>query len=398
MLLMLFVNDMAGIVGAPAWLKHIDPPAADGMTLPDIVLPAFLFIVGLSIPFGLEARRTRGESWLRIWGHILKRTTSLLVIGVFMVNSPAATGRLDPNLWSLLMYAGVILVWNDWGSSSRARWLRTAGIAILALAAILYRGPSAEPMFIEMTTQWWGILGLIGWAYLVGCAAYTVCHRDATAMLGAVVLLYCICLAAWMGLFSDLWLNHWVGIGSALGSNGGLAVSGVVLGRMLLPGSDLQTQWSRRKWGFVYGAGLMGAAVLLHSLHDLHQVFIYNKILATPPGALMVAALTAWLWVFVSIFTDRPSDAPDDTRSDAEPAAHWARWVAPGGRNALFIFILAPILYHAIWWSPSILGGFAPYGALGASFELGLLRSIGFAACVVWLSEVLRRAGVRLRL
>ena len=165
-LLMLFVNDMAGVDDAPAWLKHIQPTTADGLTLPDFVFPAFLFIVGLSIPFGIEARRGRGESWGSGWGHVLRRTASLLVIGVFMVNSPASDGGwLDPNIWWLLTYAGVILVWNDWGGASRLVWgLRVAGGVVLLVAAILFRGTGTEPGFIELTTQWWGILGLIGWA------------------------------------------------------------------------------------------------------------------------------------------------------------------------------------------------------------------------------------------
>ena len=55
-LLMLFVNEMAGVRGTPAFLRH-RPPDADGMTITDVVFPAFLFIVGMSIPFALGGRR-----------------------------------------------------------------------------------------------------------------------------------------------------------------------------------------------------------------------------------------------------------------------------------------------------------------------------------------------------
>ena len=37
-LLMVFVNDLGP--AAPAWMHHIQPPSADGMTLADIVFPA----------------------------------------------------------------------------------------------------------------------------------------------------------------------------------------------------------------------------------------------------------------------------------------------------------------------------------------------------------------------
>jgi len=48
-LLMIFVNDVAGVKAAPSWLKHVSAEA-DGMTLSDLVFPAFLFIMGMSIP------------------------------------------------------------------------------------------------------------------------------------------------------------------------------------------------------------------------------------------------------------------------------------------------------------------------------------------------------------
>ena len=44
--LMLFVNEMAGVTGTPAFLRHM-PATADGMTITDVVFPAFLFITGM---------------------------------------------------------------------------------------------------------------------------------------------------------------------------------------------------------------------------------------------------------------------------------------------------------------------------------------------------------------
>ncbi|MBN1892873.1 hypothetical protein JW906_00180, partial [bacterium] len=36
-LVMLFVNDVAGVKDAPAWMKHVSPSTADGMTFVDVV-------------------------------------------------------------------------------------------------------------------------------------------------------------------------------------------------------------------------------------------------------------------------------------------------------------------------------------------------------------------------
>jgi membrane protease YdiL (CAAX protease family) len=112
------------------------------------------------------------------------------VIGVFMVNTPNPQGALDPHLWSLLSFTGMILVFNDWQMPApRTRAVRAIGAVILLLAAIVYQGSGEERVFVEMTTQWWGILGLIGWAYLVGCLVYTLGHREPAALMGAMALL-----------------------------------------------------------------------------------------------------------------------------------------------------------------------------------------------------------------
>ena len=77
MLLMLFVNDLGDsdlghIQNVPWWLKHL-PGNIDGLTLPDVIFPAFLFIVGLSIPIALERRLALGESRVRLLPHIILR-------------------------------------------------------------------------------------------------------------------------------------------------------------------------------------------------------------------------------------------------------------------------------------------------------------------------------------
>ena len=79
-LLMIFVNDLGP--AAPAWMHHIQPPNADGMTLADVVFPAFLFIVGVSIPLALEPWSLAGQRRWKQLGHILSRTAGTAVHGL----------------------------------------------------------------------------------------------------------------------------------------------------------------------------------------------------------------------------------------------------------------------------------------------------------------------------
>src|SRR5439155_556190 len=134
-LLMLFVNQMAGVRGTPAFLLH-KAHDVDGMTITDVVFPAFLFITGLAIPFALGGRLRRGDTG-GVWRHILTRTIALLVMGVLMVNAerPGTGGVISPDLWNVLMSVGVVLVWlappRD-GPGRGQPWLRIAGAVLPA--------------------------------------------------------------------------------------------------------------------------------------------------------------------------------------------------------------------------------------------------------------------------
>src|SRR5688572_15789380 len=85
MVLMIFVNDLGSLRGIPAWLGHVEQ-GVDGIGLADVVFPAFLFIVGLSLPFAIDNRRKKGDTELQLIMHVLTRTFALLVMGVFLVN------------------------------------------------------------------------------------------------------------------------------------------------------------------------------------------------------------------------------------------------------------------------------------------------------------------------
>src|SRR5471030_629514 len=170
MFTMIFVNDLAGAPEniVPPWMKHFH--GKSGMTFVDLVFPAFLFIVGMSIPFALGQRIAAGDGWWPLQRHILARAAGLLVLGVFMVNAEEGYNEqamhMSIYLWCLLFYACAILVWNVYRMRSKvlATSLRLCGVAGLALLASLFRGgPHGE---LHLAPQWWGILGLIGWAYL----------------------------------------------------------------------------------------------------------------------------------------------------------------------------------------------------------------------------------------
>jgi predicted acyltransferase len=171
MVLMIFVNDLWSLQDIPLWLEHV-PGDADGMGLADVVFPAFLFIVGMSLPFAVSSRVKKGDSDLQIAGHIIIRSVSLIIMGVFLVNgeyiNETATG-ISRLLWNVLSCTSFLLLFNTYPANLNIWIVRSAkalGIIVLMVLALVYRAGEGNDVH-GFSTYWWGILGLIGWAYFI---------------------------------------------------------------------------------------------------------------------------------------------------------------------------------------------------------------------------------------
>src|SRR6266568_7981162 len=193
MFMMIFVNDLSGAGKiVPDSMAHFSDRHADGsgMTFVDLVFPAFLFIVGMSVPFALGGRMAKGEPILKTLGHVAIRTLSLLFIGILMVHETPDTAALGwpGNWWCVLMYLSAIAAFCSFSpslsasESRRKQWriagfcLRLAGLASLVWLAFAFRDAKGQRIItlipFSIATEWYGILGLIGWAYLVTCIVF----------------------------------------------------------------------------------------------------------------------------------------------------------------------------------------------------------------------------------
>src|SRR5580698_9604247 len=113
MFFMIIVNDASGVKNLPEWIDHAKE-FQDGMGFADTIFPAFLFIVGLSVPFAILARQAKGESQNSILSYILTRSFALLVMGFFHVNleSYSKVDAIIPRpIWQILITVGFFLIW-----------------------------------------------------------------------------------------------------------------------------------------------------------------------------------------------------------------------------------------------------------------------------------------------
>jgi predicted acyltransferase len=362
-LVMVFVNDLGP--GAPSWMPHIQPSNADGMTLADVVFPAFLFIVGVSIPLAYERAQAAGKSIGVQLAHILTRTAGLLCMGIVVFNSEDH-GRLNGPLWSVLAYTALILAWCTvppqlGGKRTLFLVLKVLGaVGLLVLLATFRREPSpAEIPFrghvegwVWLKTGWWGILGLIGWAYLTVAILTLFLGRRREWLMGALAILMVLHLAIREGgLFARLdskpWLgamvqplravalgieglDRYIGLDDATGSLAAITMAGCLLGTILRRDSDVATHRARLSWASTFAIGLLLAGLVTDTLEGI------NKNAATPTWCLWSAALTCILWILLYLLMD------------VAGLHGWSIVVRPAGSNPLVAYFLHPIIVELI--------------------------------------------------
>jgi heparan-alpha-glucosaminide N-acetyltransferase len=342
--LMIFVNEfggpgMADIVGAPSWLWHAMKP--DTFHFADIIAPAFLFIMGVSLPFAVKKRLEKGDTLGQVWKHTLIRTMSLMIIGISMGNMRA--GRLimrpiglSPMLWSTLLMLSLILIWVQY-PKAKGFWkyfslaLRIGAMVLLVYLLVVYReGPDLKGLQLR-----WFVLGLLGWAYLIAFIAYLALKRYPAGLVGLIAVLIFLSIGEKAGVFSPYpWLmaiNKVINFGWVIGLHPAMTVSGVFVGLLFMPDSPAPTVRERIRWMLVFAAGALAAARLVRPLWGA------QKQQSTPSWglysiAISVAAFALIYWIV-----------------DVRKIKGWGAMFRPVGKNPLLPYFLHymfhPLLY-----------------------------------------------------
>ena len=376
-MLMLFVNDLASVPNIAWWSKHYTWKAT-GMTYVDLVFPAFLFIVGLSIPFAMK-KRLQGPAY-KAYFHVLIRSASLLLIGFFMVNhfSYKAAGW-PANVYEPIMYTSFILLFHHFiikpkeGKAAGVTWkiisyaLRTLGfIGLITCYLVFTNGKTGENVYTGMTSSWWGILGLIGWAYLFSALAYLVFRDNLFALACCAFIFIAIHIShqqinySFLGLttpegtpliprrvwwWNNPWLyntfSHNIGINRipiGTGTHAGIVMMGLILGVVIKNGAPTATGTSQQGHAARIKFAIPYAICLAIGGYLLTYPWGISKNAASISWALYCSAITVALWVFFY------------TICDVFKLKKWAAFPALTGRNALLAYILAPLISFTFFY------------------------------------------------
>jgi heparan-alpha-glucosaminide N-acetyltransferase len=379
LVLMLFVNDLY-MPGVPAWLGH-RAADFDGMGLADWVFPGFLFMVGMAIPFSVGKRITEGQKTYTIARHIVVRSVSLIIIGVLMLNSrrvnPEFTG-IGKNLWAILMYTGVFLVWNNYKENDKNFFtiagFKLAGIALLVILVFKFR--SGE--FINngsLITSWWGILGLIGWGYLVAALIYLSSRDNILNMVVAFLFFLALNILAKLGLLNTLNPLKPV-LGVIIEGNVPMIVISGMLTTLILKKYSAEDSLATIVTIVTIGITSILAGFILR------KWFIISKIHATPSWGLICNGISMVL--FASLYW----------MIDVRKLKKWAFFLKPAGENSLTTYLAPDILYYLIWSTgiPILI-----YKQSGIPLVV-ITGSIIWALLMVGLTALLVRFNIKLKL
>ena len=375
MFLMIFVNDLWTLFEVPEWLEHASADA-DRLGFSDVVFPVFLFIVGLSIPFAINNRKSKGDSNARILYHIIVRTIALLVMGVYMVNLENINAELMPinkNIWQLLMALAIFLVWNKYQHqegkvTKKEKSLRIVGVLIFIFLAVVFKGGSAENPTL-MKTYWWGILGLIGWAYLVGALIYLILGNRPWVIAGIWVL------------FILLNIQEFVSIPGISGIR--LVVSASVyastLGGMVASLLYLHFQDKKNTTSFLYGLGLLALIMILLGF-ALRPEWGISKIRATPSWTTICLGISFGLFGLLYYL------------SDIRKWTGWAKFIGPAGTSTLTCYLI-PYFHYALLSMSAI---YLPVALRTGG--VGIIKSLLYAFLVIQLTGLLGKMNIRLKI
>jgi len=382
MVVMIFVNDLAGVSGLPWWNYHM-PGNVNGMTYVDMVYPFFLFVVGLSIPLAITQRLKKDPSLKPLWLHVITRSFSLIVLGYILANAEhgdPARMVVDPNAWAVISLLGAALflsVYDKNGPHAKLHlWLRFAGLGLVIAMLALFRRTTPDGRVAWFDGSYPEILGLIGYTYLAVCILYIPTRRRLWAPVAWFVALLGLNVAfaaKWITLVSP----HHMRLYLWPFGNGAMAcitMGGIVTSVIFMGAHRWQGLREKILLGVGFGLTVLAAGWLLAPLG-------ISKNRATPSWGLYCVGAAALLFTLLYWICD------------VRRHTTWAFFARPAGANTLLTYLLPDIFYFALGWAGiSWFDRHLNYGWPGA------LRSALFTAVILAIAAVLTKWKVRLQL
>jgi predicted acyltransferase len=340
--LMILVNDPGD------WghvFRQLDHAEWSGWTLTDLVFPTFLFLMGASMVFSLQARAARGDCRKTLTGHVFARAGKLLLLAFVLVYFP----RMH---WDRLRFYGVL--------SRIALCGLLAGLALIATMKLRRRALALVIVVSMLLVGYWILL--------------TMVPVPGAGMPGRDMLLLDkkLNMTAWVDRGVVAWTQRWFHTGSLYLKTSdpeGLLSTLPAVGTTLL--GSLAGLWMRAaEPSRRMRLGLALAGVLSFIAGEVWSIwFPINKNLWTSSYVLLAAGIAALLLAGLSWLLD----------GRAQP---WPKWLQVAtwpwfvfGSNAIVAFTTSVVIVKGLlYWKIVDADGFS-HSVWSLLYEQGFARN-----------------------
>ena len=244
-------------------------------------------------------------------------------------------------------------------------------ISIFVLLAVLYKGGETGDLW--MSTQWWGILGLIGWAYLLNALVFLFAKGNFSVM-----------LVLWIVLNGLSVLGH---TDSALSFEGPIRYLSVILNGTIpafttagIIATLVLQKLTVKKQSLAYPTLVLLGLVCIVLGYVSRPLWGISKIGGTP----------SWLGICTGI--GFLSFLALHYLVDIKNYGNWTKILAPAGTATFTCYMLPYFIYPIRNWLNISL----PDELLAGS--IGLVSALIYALMVVILTGWLERKGIKLKL
>ncbi len=375
-LVMIFVNDIHGIKELPWWTYHI-PPGEQGITYVDVVYPAFLMMMGMSIPLAFRRRLAMGDSQVKILLHTVVRGLCLVAMGILVMNGreiDAEASGVSRAAWNSLMLVGVILFFikypeTDGNKKTLFLILRWGGLAMVLVLMFFFRRKEGEEI-LWLDPRNSSILGGLGFSYISCGILYMLLGDKIWKLAAAFVFLVLLNVGMKAGVLE--FVRSWPSLlwPFRSGSAASITMSGVIMSMIIFDDGVARSLQEKFKWGISY-------VVLLFVAGWALLPFGLAKIGGTPSWCLLSAGFTGIIFIFVYWLVD------------VKGVSSWAAFLKPAGSNPLLVYLM-PDIYYALFRTF--------HRSIAMVGWVGVWRPIALTALILIIATILTRKNVRMQL
>lgn len=371
--LAIFLYDISTLKNVPPWLFDT-LKGKDQLGLLDVVLPGFLFAMGMAVPYALESRRQKGDPLWSVSLHVVLRTVALLVMGVFIANYVTEGRSAVSKEWlGIGLVVCFFLIWNDY---AKAKGYLIYGLKAIGIGGLLwfwyqYKAKGGG----SFSFQSWGDLGILGWSYLLCAVVVLVTRFNLLLSLVAAALAIALCTLPNSGIIKQLHLHQWAYLVPGGGVHAAFALIGTFTG-VLVNRFGEKVNFNKTLLPMLAGLTLVSLAAAYWARHH----WVISKADATPTWLFICCAI--FFTLFALIFWI----------ADVAGKGSWFKLLFPAGIASLTCYMIP-----YAWYNVQALTGW-DYPKMLNDGLLGLSRSLVFALACIGIAWLLMKIKVKLKI